>query len=80
MAVDDIPHSLDSEEKKLSIIVAAEDKDIKMQVEAKWVSRNKPHKMGLAIIDPPLAWTVFAMDCEPKGENIWAATTHLPGF
>jgi hypothetical protein len=36
--------------------------------------------MGLAILDPPLDWTLFAMICEPKDEDIWGATTHLPGF
>jgi hypothetical protein len=39
-----------------------------------------PKKMGLAILDPPLDWTLFAMICEPKDEDIWGATTHLPGF
>jgi len=81
MLLDDIPQKVKkSQGIKLSIIVSAKGKDFKMQVEPKWFSGNKSQKMGLAIIDPPLDWTVLAMDCEPKDENIWAATTHLPGF
>jgi hypothetical protein len=81
MLLDDIPQKLrKSQGIKLSITVSAQGKDFKMQVEPKWVSGNEFPKMGLAIIDPPLDWTLFAMDCEPKDEDIWAATTHLPGF
>ncbi len=76
-----IPQRLKSQGKKLSIIVYSKGRNFKMQVEPKWVCENKSEiKMGVAILDPPLGWTMFAMICEPKDEDIWAATTHLPGF
>ena len=81
MLMDDIPQSFKSQENKWSIIVTAKGKDFKMQVEPKWVSGNKSEtKIGLVILDPPFAWTVFAMICEPADEDILAAATHLPGF
>ncbi len=80
MLLDDIPHRRKNEGIKLSIIVSTKGKEFKMQVEPKWFSGNKSQKMGLAIIDPPLDWTVFAMDCELNEEDTWAATSHLPGF
>jgi membrane-anchored protein YejM (alkaline phosphatase superfamily) len=77
----DIPQRLKSQENTLSIIVSAKGKDFTMQAEPKWVSGSKSEqKMGLAIFDPPLDWTVFAMICEPADEDIWAAPTHSPGF
>ncbi len=79
--LNDIPQRLKSQGEKLSIIVSAKGRNFKMQVEQKWVSGNKSErKMGVAILDPPLGWTVFAMIYEPKDEDIWAGTTHLPGF
>jgi hypothetical protein len=81
LLLNDIPQKLKSQGKKLSIIVTAKGRNFKMQVEQKWVSGDKSQrKMGVEILDPPLDWTVFAMICEPKDEDIWAATTHLPGF
>jgi hypothetical protein len=81
MLLNDIPQSFKSQENKLSIIVTAKGKDFKMQVEPKWVSGDKSEKkMGLAILAPPLDWTLFAMICEPADEDIWAAATHSPGF
>ena len=81
MLLNDIPQRFKNYENKLSIIVSAKGKDIKMQVEPKWVSGNKSEtKIGLVILDPPFAWTVFAMICEPADEDILAAATHLPGF
>ena len=63
----------------LSIIVSARGKDYKMLVVPKWISKNNSEKrMGLAILDAPLDWTLFVMSCEPTDEDIWAATTHLP--
>jgi len=80
MLLDDIPQRLKSQGIKFSIIVSVKGKDFKMQVEPKWISGNKSPQMGVAIIDPPLDWTVFAMDCEPKDEDIWGEIAHLPGF
>ncbi|MDK9707572.1 MAG: PilZ domain-containing protein [Desulforhopalus sp.] len=79
--LNDIPQKLKSQGKKLSIIVSAKGRNFRMQVQQKWVSGNTSEgKMGVEILDPPMGWTVFAMICEPKDEDIWAATTHLPGF
>lgn len=36
--------------------------------------------MGVAILDPLVAWTLFAMICEPKDEDIWATVTPSPGI
>lgn len=73
----DIPQSFKSAENKLSIIVTAKGKDFKMQVEPKWVSGDKSEKkMGLAILAPPMGWTLYAMIHEPADEDIWAATIH----
>lgn len=81
MLVNDFPQSLKSLEEKLSIAVSAKGKDFKLLVVPKWVSANPSEtKMGLAIVDTPLDWTVFVMNCEPEKEDIWAATTHLPGY
>jgi hypothetical protein len=81
MLLNDIPLRLKSQGKSLSIIVSTKGQDFKMQVEPKWVGENKSEpKMGVAILDPPLNWTVFAMICEPKDEDIWAGTTPLPGL
>ena len=64
----------------MSLIVAAKGKIFKLQVEPKWVSENKfERKMGVAILDPPLNWTLFTMICEPQNEDTWAATTHSQG-
>ena len=77
----DIPQKLNSLEKQLSVVVAAKDKKFKMLVIPKWVSGDNSEKMmGLAILDAPLDWTLFVMDYEFKYEDIWAMTTHLPGF
>jgi len=77
----DIPKKLNNQVEKLSVIVSAKGKDFKLLVEPKWMSgNNSGKKMGLAIIDAPLDWTVFVMNCEPADEDIWAATAHLPGF
>ncbi len=81
LLVNDFPQSLKSREEKLSIAVSAKGKDFKMLVVPKWVSADPLEtKMGLAIIDVPLDWTVFVMNCEPEREDIWAATAHLPGY
>jgi hypothetical protein len=56
---------------RLLITISAKSKDFKLQVEPKWVSRKKSeNKMGLAIINPPFDWTVFAMIYEPADEDI----------
>ena len=79
MLLADIPKELHNWGEKLSIIVSAKGKDYNMLVVPKWISKNYSEKrMGLVILDAPLDWTLFVMNCEPKGENIWAATTHLP--
>lgn len=79
MLLTDIPKELHDLGKKFSIIVSAKGKDYKMLVVPKWISKNYPEKrMGLIILDAPLDWTLFVMNCEPTDEDIWAATTHLP--
>lgn len=85
MSLADIPKELHDWGKELSIIVSAKGKDYKMLVVPKWISKNSPGKrMGLVILDAPLDWTLFVMNCEPTDEDIcsattyWAATTHLP--
>lgn len=79
MLLTDIPKELHDLGESLSITVSARDKDYKMLVVPKWISENYSDKrMGLAILDAPLDWTIFVMNCEPTGEDIWAATTHLP--
>ena len=79
--LDGTPQGLQGQGKELPITISAIDQDFKMQVEPKWVSEDESRKKtGCAIVNPPLAWTVFAMSCEPKGEDIWAATSHLPGY
>jgi len=81
MLLEDISQELNSHMSKFSVIVSAKGKEIKMLVEPKWMSRkSSEQKIGFAIIDAPLDWTVFVMNCEPADEDIWAATTHLPGF
>ncbi|MCP3888885.1 MAG: PilZ domain-containing protein [Desulfobulbaceae bacterium] len=77
--LDDIPKELRNLEERLTIIVSANDKDYKMMVVPKWISKDYSEKrMGLGILDAPLDWTLFVMNCEPADENVWAATTHLP--
>ncbi len=81
MLLNDIPQRLKIQGKNLSIMVFSKGKNFNMQVELKWVGGNKSgKKMGVAILDPPLDWTLFALIREPKDEDIWAATSHLPGF
>ena len=81
LLLNDIPQKLISQGKKLSLIVATKGKIFKLQVEPKWVSENNfEKKMGVAILDPPLSWTMFAMICEPQDEDIWAVTTHSSGY
>ena len=81
MLLNGMPQKLKSQGKKWSIIVSAKGKLFKMQVEQKWFkAHTSGGKMGVAILDPPVAWTVFAMICEPKDEDIWATATHLPGI
>lgn len=78
MLLADIPKELHGPG-ELSIIVSAKEKDYKMLVEPRWISENSSDKrMGLVIVDVPLDWTVFVMNCEPTEEDIWAETTHLP--
>ena len=77
MLMDDIPQSFKSQENKLSIIVIAKGKNFKMQVEPKWVSSDRSgKKMGLAILAPPLDWSLYAMIYEPADKDIFAAATH----
>ena len=85
MSLADIPKELYDWGKELSIIVSAKGKDYKMLVVPKWISKNSSEKrMGVVILDPPLDWTLFVMNCEPTDEDTWtattywAATTHLP--
>jgi hypothetical protein len=81
MSLVNIPPKLNNLGEELSVVVSAKGKNFKMPVMPKWVSGNdSERKMGLAILAPPLDWTVFVMDFEPKFEDIWAETTHLPGF
>jgi hypothetical protein len=81
MLFNNIPQRLNNQGKKLSIIVSTKGKHFKMQVEPKWIDENKSEKkMGVAILDPPLDWILFAMICEPADEDILAAATHSPGF
>lgn len=78
MLLNDIPERLQCQEKKLSVIVSAKDRNFKLQVVPQWFSGDKSgKKMGVTILDPPLDWTVFAMICEPKDEDIRAATKHF---
>lgn len=79
MLLADIPAELNSQGAKLSVVVSVNGREFKMLVVPKWVSGNNAEKrMGLVILDAPLAWTMFVMSYEPKDEDIWAATTHLP--
>jgi len=74
---DDFHQGPDTTEHKFLITISAKSKDFKLQVEPKWVGRIKSaNKMGLAIINPPFDWTVFAMICEPAAEDIWAASAY----
>ncbi len=75
----DIPKDFSDIGENLSIIVSARGKDYKLQVVRKWMSKNDSEKrMGVAILDAPLDWTSFVMDCEPRVKDNWASTTHLP--
>lgn len=75
----DLPAGLGNRRDEMSILVSAIGRDFKMSVVPKWVSGNSSgQKMGLAILEPPLGWTVYVMNREPASEDIWAATTHLP--
>lgn len=79
MLLTDIPHGLNRELENLSILVTAKGKNFRMLVVPKWVGGSESDKrMGLEILDVPLDWTVFVMNCEPTDEDMWAATTHLP--
>jgi len=79
MSLADAPEELYDCGKELSIIVSAKGKDYKMLVVPKWLSKNcSETRMGLEILDVPLGWTIFVLNYEPIGEDIWAATTHLP--
>ncbi|MGB3209449.1 MAG: PilZ domain-containing protein [Desulforhopalus sp.] len=79
MLLVNIPEELNMQGEELSIVVSAKDKDFTMLVVPKWVREdNSEKKMGLIILDTPLDWTLFVMNSEPKDEDIWAATTHLP--
>ena len=79
MLLNDIPQRFKSQGKRMSIIVSSKAKDFKMQVELKWINGNNSHKnIGLAILDPPLGWTLFVMLFEPAEEVIWPAGTHTP--
>ncbi len=75
--LNDFPERPGTLENKLLITISSKSKDFKLQVEPKWVGGNNPeNKMGLAIINPPFDWTMFAMICEPADEDIWAASAH----
>mgnify|MGYP002631874701 CR=1 FL=1 len=75
----DIPKRLNNLGEQLSVVISAKGKKFKMLVIPKWVSGDNSEKiMGLAILDAPIDWTMFVMDYEPKYEDIWAMTTHLP--
>jgi len=79
MLLTDIPHGLNKEGENLSILVTIKGKDFRMLVVPKWDSgSNSKKRMGFAILDVPLDWTVFVMNCEPTDEDMWAATTNLP--
>lgn len=68
---DDCPQGPKIKENKFIITIFAKMKDFKMQVEPKWVGMNiSGNKIGLAIINPPFDWTMFAMICEPTDEDI----------
>lgn len=79
MLLTDFPEELYKRGKKLSIIVAARGRDYKMEVVPKWINGNFSEKqMGVAILDAPLDWALFVLNCEPTDADMWAATTHLP--
>ncbi len=74
----DFPQAPDILGNMLLITISTKSKDFKLQVEPKWVSKNESgNQMGLAIINPPFDWMVFAMIYEPADEvDIWAASAH----
>jgi hypothetical protein len=81
MLLKDVPQKFRNQGQKLSITVSAKGKTFIMQVESKWISGNAMGgKMGVAILDPPVGWTLFAMICEPKDGDIWATKKYLPIF
>ncbi len=81
MLLTNISQEFDSQEATMSIVVSTKGQDLKMLVVPKWVSgKNSAQKIGLAILDAPLAWNVFVMNYEPAADDIWAATTNLPDY
>ena len=76
MHLDDVPKKINSQTKKLTLIVSANGKNFKILAIPKWVSENNQSKsMGIEILNAPSGWTDFVKKHEPKEvyDDVWAA-------
>ena len=72
----DLPKNLDSDVRKMTVIVSGRGKRFKMMVTPKWSTRdNLTKSVGAEILNVTWDWTEFAIDFEPvthKDVDVWA--------
>ena len=65
LCLTDLPNHLNEQEKIMTIVVSAREGHFKMNVMAKWSSRENIRKsVGVKIISAPWEWTEFVMKFE----------------
>ncbi len=76
MLLDDVPKKLNTQAKKLTLIVSTDRTNIKILAIPKWFSENNQSKsMGIEIINASSDWTNFVRKHETKvvNDDVWGA-------
>jgi hypothetical protein len=76
MLLEHVPKKINTQTKKLTLIVSANGKNFRILAIPKWVIENNQSKsMGIEILDAPSEWTDFVRKHEPKvvSDDVWAA-------
>jgi hypothetical protein len=75
--IDDLSTRLNDQANLLSTSVSVNSRDFEIIVIPKWVSENNfRKKIGFQIFKANRAWTDLIRRHEPKGDDVWAATTN----
>jgi hypothetical protein len=73
LGITDLPKRLDTEAKKMTIVVSVHGGHFKMKVRPRWSVRDGLRKnVGVEISNAPWGWTEFVMEFEPVfNDDVW---------
>lgn len=74
MRITDLPKRVNSNARRMTVVVSGHGRNFKMLVHPKWTEETGLRKMvGFEIVNTPWEWTDFVMKNEPKpaDENVW---------